>query len=157
MLLNKICNFLYRVIDYKIYRKKYNINPDFKFNGYGIRFLGDGVFESGYNSYISYGSHVVLANDSKVIIGNNVSISHFVRIYTSGFCTESKVLHGENVEVKGDVIIGNNVLIGSGCFICPNISIGDNVVIGANSVVTRNIPSNGVYGGAPARLIKSFN
>lgn len=157
MLINRLCNFFYKLFDYRIYRKKYNIGAEFQFNGYGTRFLGDGSFQSGNNSYISYNSYVVLAKGAKLTIGSNVSISHFVRIYTSGFCTKTRIMYGENVEIKGDIVIGDNVLIGSGCFICPNVTIGSNVVIGANSVVNRDIPGNGVYAGAPAKLVKSYD
>jgi maltose O-acetyltransferase len=118
--------------------------------------MGDGCFQSGENSYISYNSYVVLASGTKLVLGNNVSISHFVRIYTSGFCTNSKIKHGLNVEKNGDIIIGDNVLIGSGCYICPNVTIGSNVVIGANSVVNKDIPGNGVYAGSPAKLVKTY-
>lgn len=156
MLLNKIFNFLYKCIDYKIYRWKYQIGSGFQFNGYGTRIVGDGELFAGQNSYISYNSHIVLVKGAKLVIGNDVSISHFVKIYTSGFCTERKILFSEYVEIIGDVIIGDNVLIGSGCFICPNVTIGSNVIIGANSVVTKDIPSNGVYAGSPAKLIKYY-
>lgn len=54
----------------------------------------------------------------------------------------------------GYPIIGNNVTIYPNCTICGKIIIGDNVIIGANSFVNKDIPSNCVYGGVPARLIK---
>lgn len=37
--------------------------------------------------------------------------------------------------------------------VLPNVTIGDNVVIGANSTVTKDIPSNSVYAGNPAKFI----
>ncbi|MGY5796041.1 acyltransferase [Rheinheimera faecalis] len=157
MFIHKLSNFMYRILDYRFYKKKYKIGDGFRFNGYGTRIVGDGVFQSGDDSYISYNSHIVLANGTKLVIGNNVSISHYVRIYTSSFCTMSKIMSSNYIEVKGDVFIGNNVLIGSGCFICPNVKIGDNVVVGANSVVSRDLPSGGVYAGVPARLIRNYS
>lgn len=36
------------------------------------------------------------------------------------------------------------------------VRIGDNVVIGAGSIVTRNLTSNNVYAGVPAKLIMSI-
>lgn len=156
MFINRFLNLIYKFLDYRTYRKKYKISDGFRFNGYGIRFVGEGTFQSGINSYISYNSYVVLASGAQITIGDNVSISHHVRMYTSGFCTESRIMLGQNVEVIGDIIIGDNVLIGSGCFICPNVTIGNNVVIGANSVVTKDLAGNGVYAGAPAKLIKSY-
>lgn len=57
----------------------------------------------------------------------------------------------------GKVIIGNNVFIGAKVIIMPGVSIGDNVVIGSGSVVTRNIDSNSVAVGNPAKVVKSYN
>ena len=46
--------------------------------------------------------------------------------------------------------------IGGGTTILPGVTIGDNVVIGAGSVVTRDIPSNSLAVGNPARVIRSL-
>ena len=51
-------------------------------------------------------------------------------------------------------IIGDNVNIGSNTCIIGEITIGDNVVIGAGSVVVKDVPSNVVIVGNPARIIK---
>jgi acetyltransferase-like isoleucine patch superfamily enzyme len=56
----------------------------------------------------------------------------------------------------GKIIIGNSVFIGNRAIIMPGVTIGDNVVIGAGSIVTKNIPSNSVAAGVPAKVIKSF-
>ncbi|GAA72649.1 galactoside O-acetyltransferase [Pseudoalteromonas sp. BSi20439] len=67
------------------------------------------------------------------------------------------IRNGHKEAKDGDVTIGSNVLIGSGCFICPNVTIGDNVVIGANSVVVCDLPSNTVCAGSPAKVIKYYD
>lgn len=51
--------------------------------------------------------------------------------------------------------IGNNVYIAAGVRIIGNVIIGDNVVIGANSVVTKDVPSNCIIAGIPAKIIKT--
>lgn len=57
----------------------------------------------------------------------------------------------------GRVTIGNDVFIGAGTTVLPGVTIGDRVVIGAGSVVSRDIPSNSVAVGNPARVIKTFD
>ena len=44
--------------------------------------------------------------------------------------------------------------LGAGVIIIGNVSIGDNVTIGAGSVVVKDIPSNCIAVGNPARVIK---
>ncbi|MBP7937661.1 MAG: acyltransferase [Phycisphaerae bacterium] len=51
------------------------------------------------------------------------------------------------------VWIGDNVFIGYGAILMPGIRIGHNVVIGAGSVVTRDVESDSVAAGVPARVI----
>lgn len=62
-----------------------------------------------------------------------------------------------DIDIVRPITIGNNVFIGYGSIILPGVTIGDNVVIGAGSVVSRNVPSNSVAAGAPARVIKSLH
>ena len=53
-------------------------------------------------------------------------------------------------------IIGNNVYIAANSTVIGGIEIGDNVIIGAGSVVTKDVPSNSVVVGNPARVIRSI-
>ncbi len=52
--------------------------------------------------------------------------------------------------------IGNNVTLGCNVVIIGDVNIGDNVVVGAGSVVTKDIPSNSIVAGVPAKIIKSI-
>lgn len=59
-------------------------------------------------------------------------------------------------DIFGIIKIGNNVFIGIGVTIMPGVTIGDNVIIGAGSIVTRDIPSNSVAAGIPAKVIRTI-
>ena len=54
---------------------------------------------------------------------------------------------------KGSPKIGNNVLIGANSTIIGDITIGDNACVGAGCVVTKDLPTNAVAIGNPARVI----
>jgi acetyltransferase-like isoleucine patch superfamily enzyme len=41
-----------------------------------------------------------------------------------------------------------------GATILPGVRIGDEVIVGAGSVVTRDVPSNVIVAGNPARIIR---
>ena len=68
---------------YDKYRKVYTIHNSFKFNGDFIRFYGEGQIIIGENTYIGSYSSIQSSTGTMVTIGNNCSISHGVRIYTS--------------------------------------------------------------------------
>ena len=56
----------------------------------------------------------------------------------------------------GEVIIGNNVWLGSNVKVLKGVSIGDNSIISAGSVVTKSVPENVIAGGIPAKVIKDI-
>jgi acetyltransferase-like isoleucine patch superfamily enzyme len=60
------------------------------------------------------------------------------------------------IDLSREVIIENNVWIGSGCTILPGTKIGEGSVIAANSVVRGTVPKNCIFGGNPGKLIKQY-
>ncbi len=60
-----------------------------------------------------------------------------------------------DLEITKPIVIGDDVYIGTRTTLLPGVTIGNNVVIGACSVDTRDIPSNSVAAGNPARVIKT--
>lgn len=91
-----------------------------------------------------------------VTIGNHVSATkvHF-DTHDGGLWVFRKE-HPE-WDIINKIIIGNNVYLGYGCLVLPGVTIGDNVVVGANSVITKDLESNAVYAGVPARKVKSLD
>lgn len=63
--------------------------------------------------------------------------------------------HLDQLPRKGDTVIGNDVWLGRNCVVMPGIHIGDGAIIAAHSIVTRDVPPYTVFGGNPARFIKS--
>ncbi len=55
---------------------------------------------------------------------------------------------------KGDIVVGNDVWIGTGALIMSGVKIGNGAVIAAKAVVTRNVPPYSIVCGVPARVIK---
>lgn len=56
---------------------------------------------------------------------------------------------------KTPVIIEDNVLVGSNAVILEGVKIGKGAVVAAGSVVTKDVPSNSVVAGSPAKVIKT--
>ena len=84
-----------------------------------------------------------------ITIGDNVTLAPRVHILAHDASTRKFI----NYTRLGKVNIGNNVFIGASSTIMPGITIGDNVVIGVGSIVTKNIDSNVVVAGNPAKFI----
>ena len=55
----------------------------------------------------------------------------------------------------GDVVIGNDVWLGTRCTILSGARIGDGAVIGAEAVVAKEIPPYAIAVGNPARVIRT--
>lgn len=93
-----------------------------------------------------------------VSIGNRVFIGANVVISDSDFHPLNKVERaaGGVCQIHRDVVIGDDVWIGADAYICKGVTIGSGSVIGAKSVVTRDVASNVVVAGNPARCIRSL-
>lgn len=53
-------------------------------------------------------------------------------------------------------VLGDNVTFGPGAKVLGKVKVGDNVFIAANAVVTKDVPSNTIVGGVPAKIIKNI-
>jgi acetyltransferase-like isoleucine patch superfamily enzyme len=53
-------------------------------------------------------------------------------------------------------LVQKGVSIGSGATILCGVTIGENAIVGAGSVVTRDVPSNTVVVGNPARVLRTL-
>lgn len=101
-------------------------------------------------------SDVVTTEPWLITIGDRVTISSDVRLIThdgSGWLVSDD--RGRRYRYA-PITIGSEVFIGAGVTILPGVTIGDRVVIGAGSVVSRDVPSDTVAAGVPARPIRSY-
>lgn len=53
----------------------------------------------------------------------------------------------------GDVIIGDEVMIGANCTILPGVTIGDGAIVAAGSVVHKDVAAGTFVGGSPLRVL----
>ena len=52
--------------------------------------------------------------------------------------------------------MGDNVGFGPGAKVLGKVTIGDNCFIAANAVVVKDMPSNSIIAGIPAKVIKNL-
>lgn len=60
----------------------------------------------------------------------------------------------EELPLKGDTVVGNDVWIGQNVTVLPGVHIGDGAILAANSVVAKDIPPYHIAGGNPCRIIR---
>jgi acetyltransferase-like isoleucine patch superfamily enzyme len=149
----------------------------------GLCFVGPGVtLEIGRDAMVRIGRWAWIGHGTKIrahegeveigaksVLGQECTISAFqsVRIGRECVVADRVMLidfdHGV-VEVerpirlqgiyKRDVRVGHNCWIGYGACILRGVTIGDNCIVGTSTVVTKDVPSNAVVGGVPARLLR---
>ena len=110
--------------------------------------------EIGKNVYIG-GMSEVNAKGAKVVIGDNCDIASFVVIN----CTDSHkrtIGLSEEIERK-DIILENNVYVGTQSFIGGGVHIGHHSVVGAGTIVREgNYPPYSLIVGNPAVVKEGY-
>lgn len=117
------------ILDLRInyYRKVYGMN------------IGRGV-------KISLNAKLDKTNPKGVFIGNDTYIAFDAAI----------LAHDMSRLVHRDVRIGERCFVGARSIVLPGVSVGDEVVIAAGSVVTKDVPSNSLVAGNPAKVIRKI-
>lgn len=113
----------------------------------------------GNNCCIGEYCHITAIN--KIIIGDGLLTGRYVYIGDNshgGLSIEEAQISplSRKLVSKGGIVIGKNVWLGDKVTILPNVHIGDNVIVAANSVVTKDVVSNSVVAGVPAKVIKQM-
>jgi acetyltransferase-like isoleucine patch superfamily enzyme len=105
----------------------------------------------GKNVFINSGCR--FQDQGGIYIGDNALIGHNVVLATLN--------HAEDPSRRGNLIaspirIGNDVWIGSNATILSGVTVGDGAIIAAGAVVTKDVASNTVVGGVPAKYIRDI-
>ena len=164
--------------------RKYNVNKNILFDlslldrdtykvkiGINSTVEGNFIFENpnalltiGDNTYIGVSDFVI---SDRIAIGCNVLISfgclfmdhdaHSTNLEErkmDQFVLRESGKKNWNAVNKKEIIIHDGVWIGAKAIILKGVTVGSNSIIGAGAVVTKDVPSNAVVVGNPARIIK---
>jgi acetyltransferase-like isoleucine patch superfamily enzyme len=143
---------------------KCTINTGLKFNPIG-RYTPS-FFMVRENAVLKIGNHVGISSTAiichkEIIIDDNVKIGGGVCIYDTDFHSIDPLLRQDAIKDKEfkismPVRIKKNVFIGAHATILKGVTIGENSIVGACSVVTKDIPTNEIWAGNPARFLKKI-
>lgn len=96
------------------------------------------------SSRISFGAKLDKTNPSGIYIGKESYVASGAIVFSHDF---SRALHQ-------NTYIGDRCFIGANAIIMCGVTIGDMVIVGSGSIVTKNIPSNCIVAGNPAKIIR---
>lgn len=126
-----------------------------------------GAVRIGRDTGIYQGTNFDLGPDAEILIGDFCTIGGVI------FCTNGRVEIGDHAllsysvivgggpfavpgdEGDGDVVIGDDVWVGTGALLLGGAVIGDGAIVGARTVVDFEVPPGCVVAGNPARIVKT--
>ncbi|MBQ0080982.1 MAG: acyltransferase [Alistipes sp.] len=113
-----------------------------------------GIRIDGKRHFIARSVHFDSVYPQNIILHNDVHITQNVQILTHLLDTANP--DRDDIHWKeGHVEIEEGAFIGCGTIISGVIKIGKGAIIGAGSVLTRSVPPYEIWGGNPARKIKT--
>ena len=127
--------------------------------------------DEGAENFEKHVTHHYEFNGDKLIIGKFCAIAkgvefimnganHRMRSATTypfnimGHGWEKATPSPDDLPLKGDTVVGNDVWIGQNVTVLPGVHIGDGAIIGANSVVAKDVPPYCVAVGNPAAVVR---
>ena len=133
------------------------------------------LFTFAHGGKIKIGDYCYLGENSRIwsalniVIGDRVLISHDVNIFDSlthpinakkrheQFKQIVSYGHPKEIDLQeSQVLIKDDVWIGSMSIILKGVTIGEGAIVGAGSVVTKDVPPSTIVAGNPARIIREI-
>ena len=165
ILLNFIKEYIFSFVDYKLrilgHVPSHRIRNWILRHVYCMKIGKNAVIYGGFEIRapwnIEIGAGSVIGDESKldgrngIFIGENVNISTGVWIWTE----EHKIDDPEFVDKGGPVRIGDRAWISSRVTVPPNLVVGEGPVVVAGAVLTKDAEAYGVYGGIPAKKLRT--
>jgi acetyltransferase-like isoleucine patch superfamily enzyme len=166
--------WLHDKINTLIYTSKfYRVGPRLQIIG-KLKIHGSGKIIAGCNVhfrsvisttelYADKGATIIIGNNVAINEGTVISAQNFIEIGDESIIANAIIYdtdwHGmDGKETKTiPVHIGKHVWIGARSIILKGVRIGDYSVVGAGSVVTKDVESNTIVAGNPAKPIRKTN
>lgn len=97
-------------------------------------------------------ANCVFLDCAEIRIGDNFQAGPGVQLLTPEHPLDAVARRGK--ETARPIVIGDDVWLGGGAIVLAGVTIGDRSVIGAGAVVTKDVPSDVIVVGNPAKILK---
>ncbi|MCA1744713.1 MAG: acyltransferase [Bacteroidales bacterium] len=105
-----------------------------------------------------FGMYVTLdGTHADINLGKHVSIAQHNVIVSDWGLAPGSAVNKLFDKPAAPIKIGDHSWIGSGCVIAPGVTIGQYSIVASNSYVDTDVPDFTIFGGNPARLIRSID
>ena len=162
-LVRQLNKLIQRYKQYKDKKEKSEVKKQFLSCGENVIILGKIYLYNGEKIRIGnnckINEQVYLNGRSGIIIGDDVTLSPFCKIISTGYDINNWINTGERKHIENaPIYIKSKCWIGAGAIVLPGVSItGEYVVVGAGAVVTHDITEDHVLvAGVPARIIRKL-
>lgn len=107
--------------------------------------------------YVEFGRGTIIC--AGCILTCNISLGEFVTLNLMVTVGHDSVIKNfsscmPGVNISGEVILNENVYIGTGAKIINQVEIGESTTVGAGAVVSKSLPPRCIAVGIPAKAIK---
>ena len=119
-----------------------------------------GIENMSFGNYVRIHKYAtIFSSDAKLIIGNKVALGPKVTIMTGNHATDTIGtfmwdVHDKKDGLDKDVIIEDEIWVGSNVTILSGAHISRGCVIAAGAIVNKYIPPYSIVGGVPAKVLK---
>lgn len=121
----------------------------------GVTIYNNSVFFIDEEAFMNGKLRVIVSEEQNVLIGKDCLFSWGIWIRVSDVHLIYDVADKNRINLSKSIFLGDHVWIGQDAMILKGTHIGSGSIVGAKSLVAgKEIPSNAVWGGNPAKEIK---
>jgi acetyltransferase-like isoleucine patch superfamily enzyme len=113
------------------------------------------------NNHIKIGSRVFIGQScefncaAKIFIGDDSKVASNTTFVDLGHEIAPNITINKQAIISSDIVVCEDVWIGTRCIILKGVTIGKGSVIGAGSLVNKSVPEYQIWAGVPARFIRN--
>ena len=123
------------------------ISPDAVFSNAARIAIGDRV-RIGSRCHLWAGP-----STGRIVIGNDLLLGPEVMITAASYRFRDGSPVTEQIMDEADIVIGDDVWLGTRAIVLPGVTIGDGAVIAAGCVVREDVPAGAVVAGMPGKVV----